>query len=89
MYLICIQNIPYQKEKIEWCPQRTDTEEGGVQIDGRNIRSLRYANDSTLLTEEQWFEMASDESEGRKHESRTALKHQENKNHDFRRNTQL
>lgn len=63
-----------------------DSEEGGVKVGGRNISNLRYADDTILLAE------SSNDLKRllmKVKEERAAFEHQQDKNRDYRRNTEL
>ena len=57
---------------------RLDEAQAGIKIAGRNINSLRYADDTTLMAESEEELKSLDESERGEWKSRLKAQHSEN-----------
>ena len=57
---------------------RLDEAQAGIKIDGRNIKNLRYADDTTLMAKRKKELKSLDESERREWESWLKAQHSEN-----------
>ena len=61
-----------------------DKAQAGIKIAGRNINNLRYADDTTLITESEELKSLFYESERGEWKSRLKAQHSENKDHGIR-----
>ena len=61
---------------------RLDEEQAGIKIAGRNIKNLRYANDTTLMAESE-EELKSLLMKVKEESEKVGLKHSENEDHNI------
>ena len=72
----CLFNL--YAEYIMW-NARLDESQAGIKIAGRNINNLRYANNTTLMTESEW-ELESLKMRVKQESEKNWLKTQHSKN---------
>ena len=72
-HLTSMQSTPW--ETLGWMKQGLDKAQAGIKIAGRNIKNLRYTDDTTLMVES---EEELDESESGEWKSWLKAQHSEN-----------